>query len=79
MRHDLRGPLLILGAAALWSTGGLGIKRVNLFPLTIAGWRSVFALAALLAAGGWRELLSGAGVKSAAISGSGIWKRNWRG
>ncbi|NWG14545.1 MAG: EamA family transporter [Acidobacteria bacterium] len=56
MKQDIRGPLSILAAAALWSTGGLGIKRVHLFPLTTAGWRSVFALAALLAVGGWREL-----------------------
>ena len=47
---------MILAAAALWSTGGLGIKRVDLFPLTIAGWRSAFALAALLAVGSRRQL-----------------------
>ncbi len=45
---DLKGPLLIISAAALWSTGGLGIKSLPLFPLIIAGWRSVFALPLLL-------------------------------
>ncbi len=56
MRQDWRGPSLILAAAALWSTGGLGIKSVNLFPLTTAGWRSAFALVPLLAVGGRRRL-----------------------
>ena len=69
MRHDWRGPSLILGAAALWSTGGLGIKSLDLFPLTTAGWRSVFALAALLAVGGWRAL-TGAALKRRAVLGT---------
>ncbi len=56
MRRDWRGPSFILAAAALWSTGGLGIKSVNLFPLTIAGWRSVFASVALLVVGGRHEM-----------------------
>jgi drug/metabolite transporter (DMT)-like permease len=42
------GPVLILTAAALWSTGGLGIKNLALPPLAIAGWRSLFAVPILL-------------------------------
>lgn len=49
-----RGAPLVLAAAVLWSTGGLGIKSLALSPLTTAGWRSAFALPALLLAGGWR-------------------------
>jgi drug/metabolite transporter (DMT)-like permease len=40
--------MLILAAAALWSTGGLGIKNLEFPPLAIAGWRSLFALPILL-------------------------------
>jgi drug/metabolite transporter (DMT)-like permease len=50
-----RGVALVLAAAVLWSTGGLGIKSLALSPLTTAGWRSVFALPVLLLAGGWRR------------------------
>ena len=49
---DWRGPACILAAAVLWSTGGLGIKSLELSPLTIAGWRSAFALPILLIACG---------------------------
>jgi len=45
-----RGTALVLAAAVLWSTGGLGIKSLSLFPLATAGWRSFFALPALLLA-----------------------------
>jgi len=47
----LGSPLLVLSAAVLWSTGGIGIKSIPLFPLVIAGWRSVFALPLLLCFG----------------------------
>lgn len=38
------GALLVLLAAALWSTGGVGVKVANAEPLVVAGLRSVFAL-----------------------------------
>ena len=38
------GALLVLAAAALWSTGGVGVKVANAEPLVVAGLRSVFAL-----------------------------------
>jgi len=42
------GVLLVLVAAVLWSTGGVGIKSVDLPPLALAGWRGLFALPVLL-------------------------------
>jgi len=36
--------LLVIAAAALWSTGGVGVKVADAEPLVIAGLRSVFAL-----------------------------------
>ncbi|HKA37833.1 MAG TPA: DMT family transporter [Thermoanaerobaculia bacterium] len=42
-----QGVLLVLGAALLWSTGGLGIKEVAEPPLKVAFYRSAFAAAAL--------------------------------
>lgn len=49
-----RGPLLVFGAALLWSSGGLGIKFLagDLSALAITGWRSLFALPLLFVAGG---------------------------
>ncbi len=35
---------LVLTAAVLWSTGGLGIKSADLPALSLAGWRGLFAL-----------------------------------
>ncbi len=43
-----RGTLLVLGAALLWSTGGVGIKAVAEGPLKVAFYRSAFAALALL-------------------------------
>ena len=43
-----RGVLLVLGAALLWSTGGVGIKAIHEAPLKIAFYRSAFAAVALL-------------------------------
>lgn len=42
-----RGILAILGAALLWSSGGIGIKFVNDPPLVVAFYRSLFAAVAL--------------------------------
>jgi drug/metabolite transporter (DMT)-like permease len=43
------GIALVLMAALLWSTGGVGIKVVEGNAFAIAGWRSLFALPILLA------------------------------
>jgi DME family drug/metabolite transporter len=43
-----RGRLLILGAATLWSAGGFITKRLEMDPLSIAFYRSLFAGLALL-------------------------------
>jgi drug/metabolite transporter (DMT)-like permease len=42
------GVVLVLVAAVLWSTGGLGIKSTPLPPLALAGYRGLFALPVLL-------------------------------
>lgn len=39
------GALLVVAAATLWSTGGVGVKTAVAEPMVIAGLRSVFALA----------------------------------
>jgi drug/metabolite transporter, DME family len=52
--RNLRGPLLVLAAAVLWSAGGVGIKSLPLSPMAITGWRSLFAIPLLLAARGAR-------------------------
>lgn len=39
------GALLVVAAAMLWSTGGVGVKVAVAEPMVIAGLRSVFALA----------------------------------
>src|SRR3954463_975701 len=38
-----RQTLYVLLAALLWSTGGLGVKSVDMSPLALAGYRSAFA------------------------------------
>ncbi len=44
--HERRvGALLVIAAATLWSTGGVGVKVAVAEPMVIAGLRSVFALA----------------------------------
>jgi drug/metabolite transporter (DMT)-like permease len=48
-----RGAALVLIAATLWSSGGLGIKLVRADPLAIAGFRSFFALLVLTTALIW--------------------------
>ena len=47
MRGERRGILLVLGAALLWSTGGLGIKAIADPPLKVAFYRSAIAAIAL--------------------------------
>src|SRR5690349_3948604 len=42
------GVALMLGAAVLWSTGGVGIKSAGMPALALAGWRGLFALPVLL-------------------------------
>ena len=44
-RTSGRGALLVVAAATLWSTGGVGVKVAVAEPLVIAGLRSAFALA----------------------------------
>lgn len=43
-----QGLLAVLGAAVLWSTGGLLIKSVTLDALGVTMWRSLFAAAAIV-------------------------------
>jgi drug/metabolite transporter (DMT)-like permease len=45
--EERRGALCVIGAALLWSTGGLGIKAVAEPPLAVAFWRSGIAAVAL--------------------------------
>jgi drug/metabolite transporter (DMT)-like permease len=48
VRAEHRGLLLVAAAALLWSTGGIGIKSLDVPPLVIAWYRSAFAAAALI-------------------------------
>ena len=41
------GVVMVLAAAVLWSTGGVGIKSLDGPPLAVAGWRGLFALPVL--------------------------------
>ena len=47
MHERRKGILLIVGAALLWSTGGIGIKAVADSALKVAFYRSLFAAVAL--------------------------------
>ncbi len=47
---ERRATARVLLAAMLWSTGGLGVKSVTASPLSLAGWRSLFAVPVLLLA-----------------------------
>src|SRR3954454_19711525 len=42
--------LLVIAAATLWSTGGVGVRVAAAEPLVIAGLRSAFALAFMVVA-----------------------------
>lgn len=44
----LHALLLLILTALFWSLGGLMIKKVNLHPMAIAGWRSAIAVVFLL-------------------------------
>ena len=48
-RTSGRAALLVVAAATLWSTGGVGVKVAVAEPLVIAGLRSAFALAFMAA------------------------------
>ena len=48
MTDRQRGILLIVGAAILWSSGGIGIKGIDDPPLKVTFYRSLFAAIALL-------------------------------
>jgi DME family drug/metabolite transporter len=56
----VRGLLLTLGAALLWSFGGLGIKVIDAGDVAIAGWRSFFAIPVLLVVLGPGRIVAGA-------------------
>ena len=47
MQTRRKGVLLIVAAALLWSTGGIGIKAIDDAPLKVTFYRSLFAAAAL--------------------------------
>jgi drug/metabolite transporter (DMT)-like permease len=49
-RSHAAGLALIVSAALLWSSGGLGIKLVHAHPLAIAGYRGFFAVPVMLLA-----------------------------
>jgi drug/metabolite transporter (DMT)-like permease len=69
--HGL-GVAMVLGAAVLWSLGGVGIKRAEAAPLAIAGYRSLFALPIV---GGFaaRQLRSDLGAFRPAIARPSVW------
>jgi len=48
MTPHVQGIVLVLAAALLWSSGGLGIKLVTADALAISGFRALFALPVLL-------------------------------
>lgn len=56
------GAALVVAAAALWSTGGVGVKIAEAQPLVIAGLRSAFALA-------FMAVVLVAGVRRAGLAG----------
>jgi drug/metabolite transporter (DMT)-like permease len=63
-RPSRRAALLVVAAATLWSTGGVGVKVAVAEPLVIAGLRSAIALAfmAVVLGVGLRRSGAGAGV-----------------
>jgi DME family drug/metabolite transporter len=56
------GALLVIAAATLWSTGGVGVKVAVAEPMVIAGLRSLFALAFMAVVLTFGLKKSGAGV-----------------
>jgi drug/metabolite transporter (DMT)-like permease len=67
------GIALVLGAALLWSTGGVGIKSVEGAPLAIAGWRGAFALPVLAAVALARVRAAGASSAAEALRTRWMW------
>lgn len=69
------GALLVVAAATLWSTGGVGVKVAVAEPLVIAGLRSVFALVfmALVVAVGLRRAGAGVAVVSTLLRRPLVW------
>ena len=74
-RTSGRGALLVVAAATLWSTGGVGVKVAVAEPLVIAGLRSAFALAfmAVVLAVGLRRSGAGAGVVTTLLRRPLVW------
>lgn len=64
---DLLVKIDMTGAGLFETAAGLRATRISLNAETVD-------VTSLESTGGWRELLSGAGVKTAAISGSGVFK-----
>lgn len=64
---DLLIKLDLTGSGSFETIAGLRATRISFNAETVD-------VTSLESAGGWRELLGGAGVKSAAISGSGVFK-----
>ena len=67
--------LLMIAAATLWSTGGVGVKVAVAEPLVIAGLRSVFALAfmVVVVAVGLRTTAEGLAVVTALLRRPLVW------
>jgi drug/metabolite transporter (DMT)-like permease len=70
-----RGALLVVAAATLWSTGGVGVKVAVAEPLVIAGVRSAFALAfmAVVLVVGLRRAGAGLGVVTTLLRRPLVW------
>jgi DME family drug/metabolite transporter len=76
-KHSERriGAVLVIAAATLWSTGGVGVKVAVAEPLVIAGLRSTFALAfmAVVLAFGLRKSGAGLAIVSALLRRPLVW------
>jgi drug/metabolite transporter, DME family len=76
MKSERRlGAILVVAAATLWSTGGVGVKVAVAEPLVIAGLRSAFALAfmAVVLGVGLRRSGAGAGVVTTLLRRPLVW------
>lgn len=76
-KHSQRrvGALLVIAAATLWSTGGVGVKVAVAEPMVIAGLRSVFAFAfmAVVLAIGLQKSGAGASIVLALLRRPLVW------
>lgn len=76
-KHSERrvGALLVIAAATLWSTGGVGVKVAVAEPMVIAGLRSVFAFAfmAVVLAIGLQKSGAGASIVTALLRRPLVW------